>query len=178
MTTTTASSSPVILTCGFLLARTEREVARGRTKVLDLLAQTGAALGPDTEQRVRTVASELITGAVTHAKGPYLQVFLYVDRLRAQLLIVVHDGAVNAPKPRSAGPDPRAGVGMFLTRLWSLAWGAENTTCGKRMWAQLQLPAQPISRRELLLGRRAALHRASRVRVRPAPPELAGRRAA
>jgi hypothetical protein len=169
----------VIVSRSIVLHRLGHEVRRGRDQVTALLRNAGVELGVDSERRVRTVASDLITNTMLCAEGPVLQVVLHADLLQNRLLIDVHDGPVNRSRPRTLrpDPDPRTRLCMYLVQIWSLAWGADLTDTGIRRWAMLALPAQPRSRRQLLLGRRAAALRASKVVVHPVHRGCPGRRA-
>ncbi|WP_158515617.1 hypothetical protein [Kitasatospora sp. MBT63] len=57
---------------------------------------------------------------------------------------------------------------MFLVERLALAHGAQHTTRGKKVWAEIALPEQPLTRRQLPVHPRRAARAVARASS-PAP---------
>jgi hypothetical protein len=142
----------------FVLARQEGEVPLARRHIIETVHAWGVPLDEETVEAVRLVASELITNAVVHGAGP-ITVALYHSTGR--LVIDVLDGSTAAPRADGGGADAESGRGLSLVGLLALSWAWEPTDRGKRVWAELALPA-PVSAARADVPRRLPAARAGR----------------
>ncbi|MEU6403699.1 ATP-binding protein [Streptomyces sp. NPDC046985] len=124
-----------------VLAGTESEVPLARRDIVERVRAWGVPLDEETVDAIRLVASELIANAVIHGAGP-ITVALYHSTGR--LVIDVLDGSTAAPRAANGGADAESGRGLSLVGLLALSWAWEPTDRGKRVWAELALPA-PLS---------------------------------
>jgi anti-sigma regulatory factor (Ser/Thr protein kinase) len=83
------------------------------------------------------LVSELVTNAVIHAETRLRLVVRYDGR---RVLTEVFDGDPHLPRPL---PTPRdvGGRGLSLVEALSSRWGSETVGLGKRVWAELLVPA-------------------------------------
>ncbi|MFE7190565.1 ATP-binding protein [Kitasatospora sp. NPDC057541] len=165
----THSSSVAVLRTPIAVPRTRRWI---QAQVVDWRVH----LDDCAKDALAVITSELVANAVQHGTGATLTVDLHVHPVRKRLLIEVHDGSIDLPTVRSATPDEESGRGMFLVQRLALNHGVERTDRGKKVWAELELPAQPLTRRQLLarphrtlraVARRLSRRRRSRIRPLP-----------
>ncbi|MFB7947432.1 ATP-binding protein [Kitasatospora phosalacinea] len=135
----------------FHLARDPSQVRPARRRVRTLVVGWDIRLDEATRTALDVITSELVTNAVQHSKGAMLTVAVHADPVRRLAMIEVIDGSLILPRARTVGPDAEAGRGMLLVERLARDHGAERAEGGKRVWAQLVLPEQPLSRRQLLL---------------------------
>ncbi|MFK0191808.1 ATP-binding protein [Kitasatospora sp. NPDC090308] len=155
----------------FHLMRDPSQVRPARRQVQSLVVGWDIRLDEDTRTALDVITSELVTNAVRHSKGAVLTVAVHADLARCLAMVEVFDGSFILPRARTVGPDAEDGRGMFLVELLARDHGAERTEAGKRVWAELLLPEQPLSRRQLLSQpRRAARPLFDRFRPPPRPP--------
>ncbi|MEV7357979.1 ATP-binding protein [Kitasatospora sp. NPDC091276] len=81
--------------------------------------------------------------------------------------VEVYDGSTALPRRRQAGTDAETGGGLLLVQRLALAHGTERTKRGKRVWAELALPEQAVTRRQLMAAPRRTVRAALRVLPRP-----------
>ncbi|MFI8459150.1 ATP-binding protein [Kitasatospora sp. NPDC085464] len=127
----------------------------------------GVLLDKDARLALDTVTSELVTNAVRHTHKPTLTVAVYVSVPLRRVLVEVYDGSITLPRRRRAGADAESGRGLELIEHLALAHGAERTERGKRVWAELALPEQPVTRRQLMAVPRRAIRAVLRALPRP-----------
>ncbi|MET8630607.1 ATP-binding protein [Kitasatospora sp. NPDC004669] len=151
----------------FFLTRDPVSVPIARRRVRTCVVGWGPLLDADTRLALDTVTTELVTNAVRHTQRPMLTVAVYVSVRLRRVLVEVYDGSIALPRRRRAGADAESGRGLELVECLALAHGAELTERGKRVWAELALPEQPVTRRQLLAGPRRAVRAALRVIPRP-----------
>lgn len=131
----------------------------------------GVRLDDATRDAIEVITSELATNAVRHTTGTMITLGVYVHPRLRRLMVEVYDGSSALPRPRPVGPDDASGRGMFLVQRLAAAHGAELTERGKKVWVELKLPEQPLTRRQLLAHpRRAARAVARRLGGRRRPP--------
>ncbi|MFI6152166.1 ATP-binding protein [Kitasatospora sp. NPDC051170] len=123
---------------------------------------------------IALVAGELVANAVIHAPGRLLAgVYLSPDGDR--VAIEVYDPSRRMPTGAAnfGNGELTCGRGMLMIESLSESWGAEPTTHGKKVWAQLAVPAVAVPERPRS-ARRAALIasmvRTDRPRPRPHSP--------
>ncbi|MFF7634669.1 ATP-binding protein [Kitasatospora sp. NPDC008050] len=161
----------VVHSSAFLVLRDPASVPRARSQVRTQVAGWGVRLDDEAQFALDTVTSELVTNAVRHTAEAMLTIGVHADPDLRRVLIEVYDGSTDLPRPRSAGPDDATGRGVFLVERLSLSHGAERTERGKRVWAELALPEQPLTRHQLFAQpRRAARSVARRLGVTRKPP--------
>ncbi|BDH09041.1 ATP-binding protein [Streptomyces hygroscopicus] len=165
----------------FFLVRDPASVRLSRRRLHDLAENWGLRLNEASDTALTTVLSELVTNAVRHGTGAMLTIGVRANLSRRRVLVEVYDGSRILPVPRCAAPEDETGRGMALIDRLSVCHGAERTTCGKCVWAEIALPAQRLTRRQLILrpGRaaRAVARRLTSPRrpPRPAPEGPRGR---
>jgi anti-sigma regulatory factor (Ser/Thr protein kinase) len=94
------------------------------------------ALGDYAEDAV-TIASELITNAITHAGAPEVSLELtYLEGTRA-LAIVVTDPCPQPPVKRDPAADAERGRGLHVVDALSARWGWRPRHPGKAVYAIL-----------------------------------------
>jgi anti-sigma regulatory factor (Ser/Thr protein kinase) len=83
------------------------------------------------------LASELVTNAVRHARGP---ISVHANVRDGFLRLEVTDSSVDrCPHPRDADPDDEGGRGMELVEKMSARWGWRTTESSKVVWLDLRL---------------------------------------
>ncbi|MDX6229834.1 MAG: hypothetical protein QOI76_3224 [Frankiales bacterium] len=89
------------------------------------------------------VVTELVANAVSHA-GTQITVRLAVlEGERGGVRAEVSDGSIRPVRPRHARAMEETGRGLFLVDRLSTRWGANATTEGKTVWAELVPDAAP-----------------------------------
>ncbi|MFE4971275.1 ATP-binding protein [Kitasatospora sp. NPDC056651] len=151
----------------FFLTRDPVSVPVARRRVRTRVVGWGVLLDEDTRLALDTVTSELVTNAVRHSDRPMLTVAVHVSVRLRRALVEVYDGSTALPQRRQAGTDAESGRGLELVERLALAYGAERTERGKRVWAELALPEQPVTRRQVLAGPRRAVRAVLRAVPRP-----------
>ncbi|MFD8085217.1 ATP-binding protein [Kitasatospora sp. NPDC059722] len=151
----------------FFLTRDPVSVPAARRRVRTRIVGWGVLLDEDSRLALDTVTSELVTNAVRHTQKPMLTVAVYVSVRLRRVLVEVYDGSIELPPRRRAGADAESGRGLALVECFALAHGAERTERGKRVWAELALPEQPVTRRHLLAVPGRAVRAALRVLPHP-----------
>ncbi|MFJ9666767.1 ATP-binding protein [Streptomyces sp. NPDC101219] len=134
----------------FVLAGEEREVPLARRRVVDQVRSWGVPLNDDVTASVRLVASELISNAVIHGKGP---VTVTVYHRPGRLVLDVVDGNPAAPRTSCAQAGDEGGRGLALVEILASRYAWEPVGQGKRVWAEIALPkTAPAVRAAVLRG--------------------------
>lgn len=107
--------------------------ARARRVVGDAASAWG--LSADVADDAALVVTELVSNAVDHATGP---VGLTVTRTTSGMRIDVSDRSSSLPQPRPVQVDSARGRGLIIVAALSRSWGAEPTSDGKVVWAELE----------------------------------------
>ncbi|GAB6985848.1 response regulator [Nocardioides pyridinolyticus] len=85
------------------------------------------------------VVSELAANALTHARSSYS---IRLSATSHVLRIEVDDTGVGTPEPQPLTEDEEHGRGLHLVDALAASWGMESAASGgKRVWAELALPA-------------------------------------
>ncbi|WP_246203866.1 SpoIIE family protein phosphatase [Streptomyces tailanensis] len=108
-------------------------VCRTRMKVAEQLGRWGLE---ELSFTTELIASELLTNAIRHARGP-IRVRLLRDR---NLICEVSDGSSTSPRMRRAATTDEGGRGLFLIAQLAARWGTRYTIDGKVIWAEQTLP--------------------------------------
>ncbi|WP_045306157.1 ATP-binding protein [Saccharothrix sp. ST-888] len=171
-----------VCSSSFFLVLDPVSVPISRQRLGRLIKQWGVRTDNDSRLALDTVISELVTNAVRHTTGAMLTVGVHANLDLRRLIIEVYDGSQALPRHQISGPDEETGRGIFLVERLALAHGAEHTARGKKVWAEVALPEQPLTRRQLLVhprrAARAVARRLSGPRRPPIhPPALAASRA-
>ncbi|MFI9269606.1 ATP-binding protein [Kitasatospora sp. NPDC052896] len=106
---------------------------------------------------IALVADELLANAVIHAPGRLL-VGIYLSPDGDRVVIEVYDPSRRMPTGAAnfGNDELTTGRGMLLIEGLSEIWGAEPTTHGKKVWAELAVPAVAVPEHPRS-ARRAAL---------------------
>lgn len=92
--------------------------------------------------RLRTLASEIVTNAILHAKTPFsVTVTGDGDRVR----VSVRDGSRALPKKRNYGVDKPTGRGLHIVEALADRWGFHPEEDGKTVWFELDRGAAVAS---------------------------------
>jgi anti-sigma regulatory factor (Ser/Thr protein kinase) len=146
-------------------------VPAARRRVDELTTGWGLSLDEDSTIALRTVVSEMVTNALQHSGGREFTIRLRASPAARRIIVEVRDDSAALPRMLPPSDDAEDGRGMWLIQQLALASGAEHTRRGKRVWATIAIPKQPLSRRQFLLrpGRaaRAATARLTGPRRRP-----------
>lgn len=140
------------------LAVRSESVPLARATLHRLLAAWRVVPDPDTAAGAALVLSELVTNAITHGTAEEWStssVTLSVALLPPpgpgtpqRLRLSVHDPARSRPHIRRADADEEHGRGLLLVAAITDRWGCESLPGdGKRVWAELDLPAHEPSGR-------------------------------
>lgn len=145
----------------FFLIRAQSSVPASRRRIRDLIDEWALRLDEDSDIALATVVSELVTNAVLHGDGAVLTIGVHANLALLRIVIEVHDGSPVMPQVLSAGPAAETGRGMLLISSLAVSHGVARTERGKRVWAELTMPEQPLPRRQLVfrprqVGRAAA----------------------
>lgn len=134
----------------FVLTGEEREVSFARRKVVDKVRSWNVPLNDDVADSICLVASELISNAVIHGKGP---VTVTVYHRPGRLVLDVVDGDPAAPRTSCAQAGDEGGRGLALVEILASRCAWEPVGQGKRVWAEIALPrAAPAMRAAVLRG--------------------------
>ncbi|MFI6443266.1 ATP-binding protein [Kitasatospora sp. NPDC050543] len=149
---------------------TRREdIPPAREAVVDIARSWG--ITGDGLDDIALVAGELLANAVIHAPGRLLAgVYLSPDGDR--VVIEVYDPSRRMPAGAAnfGNSELTCGRGMLMIESLSESWGAEPTTHGKKVWAELAVPAVAAperSRSERRASLIASMVRTDRPRPRP-----------
>lgn len=125
--------------------RDPRCVGRARTELRKALADWGLAR---IEDDALLVVSELLTNASRHARtAAGREIETRYVRLSAGVRIEVHDAAPGRPEVIPSDPERDCGRGLFLVAALADRWAVgERCGPGKRIWAELSVPAEDGSR--------------------------------
>ncbi|WP_328548330.1 ATP-binding protein [Streptomyces platensis] len=146
----------------FLLVRDPTSVPISRHRLQDLVKKWGLRLDESSDTALTVITSELVTNAVRHGTGTVLTITVSANLSRRRILVEVYDGSLVLPVPHWADSEDESGRGMALIDRLSLCHGAEHTTCGKCVWAEIAMPPQRIIRRQLTLHPRRAAQAVAR----------------
>jgi anti-sigma regulatory factor (Ser/Thr protein kinase) len=86
------------------------------------------------------VVSELVTNALTHARS---EMTLELRCGEGLLRISVTDASPDSPRRQDADPGAEGGRGMHMVAEIASGWGIEHLPEGKRVWAEIAIPAPP-----------------------------------
>ncbi|MBX6385450.1 MAG: SpoIIE family protein phosphatase, partial [Microbispora sp.] len=81
------------------------------------------------------IVSELVTNAISHARGPIGLRLIHTD----VLICEVSDGSLSAPHLRRARLTDEGGRGLFLVAQLTSRWGTRYHADGKCIWAEQPL---------------------------------------
>ncbi|MFB8199548.1 ATP-binding protein [Kitasatospora purpeofusca] len=161
-----------VCSSSFFLVRDPASVPVSRQRLGGLIKQWGVRTDNDSSLAMNTVISELVTNAVRHTTGAMLTVGVHANLDLRRLIIEVYDDSQALPRHHASGPDAETGRGMFLVERLALAHGAEHTARGKKVWAEVALPEQPLTRRRLLVHPRRAARAVARRLSGPRRPPI------
>ncbi|MET9611743.1 ATP-binding protein [Kitasatospora indigofera] len=91
-----------------------------------------------------TVGYELVVNAVKHTPPGWLQAVLHLSPDGDRVIVEVHDLSRRLPHVASdalANEVQESGRGLLMVGGLSVRWGVAATAGGKRVWAELALPA-------------------------------------
>ncbi|WP_405583484.1 ATP-binding protein [Streptomyces sp. NBC_01190] len=152
----------------FSMVSDPSSVPAARHRVHGLATGWGLCLDEESTLALTTVVSEMVTNATRHSGCREFTVKVRASPGARRILIEVHDGLATLPavpvlpRTRSAA-DAEGGRGMWLIDQLAAISGADLTRHGKRVWAMIAIPEQPLVRGRLLLHPVRAL-RARRAR--------------
>ncbi|WP_199788083.1 MULTISPECIES: ATP-binding protein [unclassified Streptomyces] len=121
----------------FTIEGTKEEVSPARRMVVEQLRAWGVSLDDETADAIRLIASELLTNAVVHGRGP---ISVALRHRPGSLLIEVFDSNHQGPQECCAEEDDESGRGLTLVGCFAARCGWEPTRYGKRVWAEIALP--------------------------------------
>ncbi|MCJ0871252.1 ATP-binding protein [Streptomyces sp. AP-93] len=127
-------------------SRDPRCVGRARTELRKALTDWGLA---QIEDDALLVVSELLTNAGRHARAAVgREIETRYVRLPAGVRIEVHDAAPGRAEVLPPDLERDYGRGLFLVAALADRWAAgERCGPGKRIWAELYVPAEGSCRR-------------------------------
>lgn len=129
------------------LPGTPSSVPEGRRFLLRTLRAWGLATLADT---ALLLASELLTNAVCHARGPLTLRVWYSAR---ELGVEVVDGSTPRPRARLVDTAEEHGRGLMLVEALADAWGTRPDAVGKTVWfTLLTAPALAAGARQRDMG--------------------------
>lgn len=143
-------------TTSFSMIRDPASVPAARRRVNELTTDWGLRLDEESTLALTTVVSEMVTNALQHSDGPEFTVKVKASPTTRRILVEVHDNSSALPCTLPATDDAEDGRGMWLIQQLAAASGAQPTKRGKRVWAAIIIPEQPLTRRQLLLRPRRA----------------------
>jgi anti-sigma regulatory factor (Ser/Thr protein kinase) len=123
------------------------EVGRARRWARSRLAGSGIEADEPLAETLILLVSELVTNAVVHTGCPaVLRLSLPgVAAESATVRLEVADTSDRAPVPRCADGDATGGRGLALVDGLADRWGWSPEGAGKRIWCELDRPAEPVA---------------------------------
>jgi PAS domain S-box-containing protein len=106
-----------------------RVVATSRRVVADHLRDW--AVSEELVDEVVLMASELVTNAFVHGRGP---IDLRLRRTGSEVILEVQDRAAYRPRRRRAEDDDEHGRGLMIVSVLADRWGSRATGTGKAVW--------------------------------------------
>lgn len=88
----------------------------------------------ETNLRLATVVSEVVTNAILHARTPFR---VTVSRTGESIRVDVHDESDDMPIPRPYGVAEVTGRGLHIVERLSDRWGVSKLPQGKTVWFEL-----------------------------------------
>lgn len=117
-----------------LLPNDLRAPGEARQAIARFLARANL---PQLIDDAQLLASELVTNAVRHARGPItVRAYVRDGFLRLEVCDSCRD---TAPERREATPDDENGRGMELVDKLAARWGCRTTTESKVVWLDLRV---------------------------------------
>ena len=133
---------PVVLTTRTCSVDLTLDLSAPRTsrKLVTLLLEQWGIDDREVLDGATIVVSELVTNALVHGDdgGP---ITLGMDLHDQQVILWVTDRATAVPAQRAAAPADENGRGLSIVSQLAIRWGVEPTPTGKRVYAELPLPA-------------------------------------
>ncbi|MFF4291989.1 SpoIIE family protein phosphatase, partial [Streptomyces sp. NPDC001633] len=114
-------------------------VARARKMACEQLADWGLT---DAAFATELIVSELVTNAVRYGGDP---IQLRLIRDTRMLICEVSDGSSTAPHLRRARVFDEGGRGLLLVARLTQRWGTRQTSAGKTIWCEQELPLPDAS---------------------------------
>ncbi|MDX6257096.1 MAG: hypothetical protein QOJ11_3430 [Frankiales bacterium] len=90
------------------------------------------------------VVTELVANAVRHAGSQITVRLAVLEGERGGVRAEVSDSSVRPVRPRHANGLAESGRGLFLVDRLSTRWGADATSEGKTVWAELVPDVAPV----------------------------------
>jgi len=125
---------------GISLPARPESVRRARRFVADAVGRAG--FESDTIDLAAIAASEIVTNAVVHGRGP-ISVRTVLDP--STLRVEVQDAAADLPHRVDADADHDGGRGLSIVDAFSLEWGCTvvRGATGKSVWFTMQRDGDP-----------------------------------
>jgi anti-sigma regulatory factor (Ser/Thr protein kinase) len=110
-------------------ARARRFCSRSLSEALEPFEATPALI-----DQAEVIVSELVTNAL---KAACSRTELHLSVSESRVRIEVHDDAPGEPTVQNPSPEDVNGRGLMIVSTLAAAWGVENLTVGKGVWAEL-----------------------------------------
>lgn len=89
----------------------------------------------DTNVRLATVVSEIVTNAILHARTPFI---VSVSPNRTAIRVEVTDGSASFPARRKYDTTDPSGRGLAIVDAMADRWGVASAPNGKTVWFELE----------------------------------------
>ncbi|MFB7129440.1 ATP-binding protein [Kitasatospora sp. NPDC056273] len=129
----------------FALPRVNESVPKSR----DLVGHTIRAwisMSEEAHDNLNLITSELVTNAVEHTTADTIVLTLQLNTRTRMVTVGVQDSSAALPSGRHAAPDDQSGRGLWLIAALANRHGAQLTSTGKWVWAEVAL--QPLAREQ------------------------------
>lgn len=103
------------------------------------VASLGLTHDEDTQARLATLTSEVVTNAILHARTALV---VRVMRDQSHIRVSVSDNNSDPVVLKSYGPSSPTGRGLHIVKALADRWGVEETADGKAVWFELDHEAE------------------------------------
>ena len=100
----------------------------------EFVVSLGGIADSESLLRLKTLASEIVTNAILHARTPFSVV---VTGDTAHVRVAVRDRSIALPVKRDYGSDHPTGRGLHIVEALADRWGVEPEDDGKTVWFEL-----------------------------------------
>lgn len=100
----------------------------------EFVVSLGGVGDSESRLRLKTLASEIVTNVILHARTPFSVV---VTGDAAHIRVAVRDGSIELPVKRGYSPHHPTGRGLHIVEALADRWGVDPEDDGKTVWFEM-----------------------------------------